>query len=59
MPNSNVGLLFKFRNVSYLLGHPVQTKAFAGTRGMIFKKMFSDFIYFNVKLIVLPKILYL
>ena len=23
MPSLNVGLLFKFRNVSYLLGHPV------------------------------------
>ena len=23
MPNLNVGLLYKFRNVSYLLGHPV------------------------------------
>ena len=23
MPSLNVGLLFKFRNVSYILGHPV------------------------------------
>ena len=31
-----------------------------GRGGMIFKKLFSDFnIYFNVKLIVLPKILHL
>ena len=41
----------------------IQAKAFAGTQGgggMIFKKKcFLISIYFNVKLIVLPKILYL